>query len=138
LNITPEILNKVKQLPLDQQTEILRLLDEYEEAKSKENCRESFISFVERVWPSFISGRHHKIMGEKFEQIASGKLKRLIICMPPRHTKSEFGSYLFPSWFLGKYPHKKVIQTGLQSGWSLEYLQGWGVFRDWYWRCGDR
>ncbi len=31
--------------------------------------------------------------------------------MPPRHTKSEFASYLLPAWFLGKYPNKKVIQT---------------------------
>ena len=30
--------------------------------------------------------------------------------MPPRHTKSEFASYLLPAWFLGKYPNKKVIQ----------------------------
>jgi hypothetical protein len=27
------------------------------------------------------------------------------------NTKSEFASYLLPAWFLGKYPHKKVIQT---------------------------
>lgn len=111
MNITPEILSKVKELPFEQQKDILRLLEEYENAKSKEECREKFIPFVQRMWPGFISGRHHRIMGEKFEQIASGKLKRLIICMPPRHTKSEFGSYLFPSWFLGKYPGKKVIQT---------------------------
>jgi predicted phage terminase large subunit-like protein len=31
--------------------------------------------------------------------------------MPPRHTKSEFASYLLPAWFLGKFPNKKVIQT---------------------------
>ena len=31
--------------------------------------------------------------------------------MPPRHTKSEFASYLFPAWFLGMYPDKKIIQT---------------------------
>jgi predicted phage terminase large subunit-like protein len=31
--------------------------------------------------------------------------------MPPRHTKSEFASYLFPAWFLGKFPEKKIIQT---------------------------
>jgi predicted phage terminase large subunit-like protein len=30
--------------------------------------------------------------------------------MPPRHTKSEFASYLLPAWYLGKYPHKKIIQ----------------------------
>jgi hypothetical protein len=49
-------------------------------------------------------------MAKKFEEIAEGKLKRLIICMPPRHTKSEFGSYLLPSWFLGRFPNKKIIQ----------------------------
>jgi predicted phage terminase large subunit-like protein len=50
-------------------------------------------------------------MAEAFERVASGELKRLIINMPPRHTKSEFASYLLPSWFLGKYPEKKIIQT---------------------------
>jgi predicted phage terminase large subunit-like protein len=49
-------------------------------------------------------------MAKKFEDIANGKLKRLIINMPPRHTKSEFGSYLLPAWFLGRDPTKKIIQ----------------------------
>jgi predicted phage terminase large subunit-like protein len=50
-------------------------------------------------------------MAKKFEEIAEGKLKRLIVNMPPRHTKSEFASYLLPSWFLGRFPEKKVIQS---------------------------
>ena len=48
---------------------------------------------------------------DAFERVARGELKRLIINMPPRHTKSEFASYLLPAWFLGKYPEKKIIQT---------------------------
>ena len=59
----------------------------------------------------FIVGKHHRIIAEKLEKIASGELKRLIINMPPRHTKSEFASYLLPAWFLGQFPQKKVIQT---------------------------
>jgi predicted phage terminase large subunit-like protein len=50
-------------------------------------------------------------MADAFERVASGELKRLIINMPPRHTKSEFASFLLPAWFLGKYPDKKIIQT---------------------------
>ena len=50
-------------------------------------------------------------MADAFERVARGECKRLIINMPPRHTKSEFASYLLPAWFLGKFPHKKVIQT---------------------------
>jgi predicted phage terminase large subunit-like protein len=82
-----------------------------EKLKERELCQEKFIKFVERVWPTFISGAHHKRMAEAFERVANGTCKRLIINMPPRHTKSEFASYLLPAWFLGKFPHKKVIQT---------------------------
>jgi predicted phage terminase large subunit-like protein len=82
-----------------------------EKLKERELCQEKFIKFTEKVWPTFISGAHHKRMAEAFERVASGKCKRLIINMPPRHTKSEFASYLLPAWFLGKFPHKKVIQS---------------------------
>lgn len=80
-------------------------------AHKRELARESFLPFVKDMWSAFIAGRHHKIMAEAFERVASGDLKRLIINMPPRHTKSEFASFLFPAWFLGKYPEKKIIQT---------------------------
>ena len=76
-----------------------------------EKSKESFLYFVTQMWPIFISGSHHKIMADAFERVANGQLKRLIINMPPRHTKSEFASFLLPAWFLGKFPHKKIIQT---------------------------
>jgi predicted phage terminase large subunit-like protein len=77
----------------------------------REKCQKSFMAYVKKMWPGFIHGRHHALMAKKFEEIAEGKLKRLIINMPPRHTKSEFASYLLPSWFLGRFPEKKVIQS---------------------------
>jgi predicted phage terminase large subunit-like protein len=86
-------------------------LTKLERLKQRELCQHRFIKFVEKVWPTFISGAHHKRMASAFERVASGELKRLIINMPPRHTKSEFASYLLPAWFLGRFPHKKVIQT---------------------------
>ena len=86
-------------------------LDVAVDIKAKENCQENFMDFVHRVWPDFINGAHHKEMAHAFERVANGKIKRLIINMPPRHTKSEFASYLLPAWFLGKFPKKKVIQT---------------------------
>ena len=73
--------------------------------------QENFMNFVKYVWPQFIEGRHHKIYAEKLQAVADGKLKRLIINMPPRHTKSEFASYLFPTWLMGRDPTKKIIQA---------------------------
>mgnify|MGYP003650794532 FL=1 len=76
-----------------------------------EVCRDDFLKYVRKIWPEFIAGAHHKMIAKKFEDIANGKIKRLIINMPPRHTKSEFASYLFPSWVIGREPKTKIIQT---------------------------
>ena len=96
-------------LPKDspQIPKIKKLLEE----DKKEKCRQNFMPFVKEMWSAFIAGKHHKDMADAFERVANGSLKRLIINMPPRHTKSEFASYLFPAWYLGKFPHKKIIQT---------------------------
>ncbi len=59
----------------------------------------------------FISGYHHKKIAEKFQQLKDKKLKRLIVNMPPRHTKSEFASYLLPAWIMGHAPKTKIIQA---------------------------
>jgi len=103
-----ELINK---LPAAEQEKLFQQVTEYREAIVREKAQKSFMAFVKEMWPGFIHGRHHALMAKKFEEIAEGKLKRLIINMPPRHTKSEFASYLLPAWFLGRYPNKKVIQT---------------------------
>ena len=102
-----EYLGIVSTLPPEDRAKVYQLL----ELDRIERCQESFLYFVTQMWPGFISGKHHTIMANAFERVAAGTLKRLIINMPPRHTKSEFASYLLPSWFLGKYPEKKIIQT---------------------------
>jgi len=106
-----QVLKKLPHLPVEKQAEVLKLLDEYKGARDRERSQHSFLHYVKKMWPGFIAGRHHKLMADKFERIASGDLKRVIINMPPRHTKSEFASFLLPSWFLGRFPQKKVIQT---------------------------
>jgi hypothetical protein len=101
----------IGKLPPVEQEKLLEQVGQYRDAVARERAQGKFMSFVKEMWPGFIHGRHHAIMAKKFEEIAEGRLKRLIINMPPRHTKSEFASYLLPAWFLGKHPDKKVIQT---------------------------
>ena len=103
----PKILHK---LPLHEQEKLLAELEKLSELKRQKLAQNKFLAFVKEVWPTFIAGRHHAKMADAFERVANGTCKRLIINMPPRHTKSEFASYLLPAWFLGKYPHKKIIQ----------------------------
>jgi len=105
------LLKIVPTLSPKEQQEIFNDLEKYETLLTKEKSKTNFLEFVNKMWPDFIMGRHHKIMAEAFERVANGTNKRLIINMPPRHTKSEFASYLLPAWFLGQFPNKKVIQT---------------------------
>lgn len=94
----------------EEQTMVLEQVREYDNALLREEGQVDFLKFVYTMWPGFINGRHHVLMARKFEEIANGKTKRLIINMPPRHTKSEFASFMLPAWFLGRFPNKKIIQ----------------------------
>jgi predicted phage terminase large subunit-like protein len=108
LKTNPALLNV---LPQEVQVKAAELLEELAARKAADAAKTDFMAFVHKVWPSFIDGAHHAKMARAFERVARGECKRLIINMPPRHTKSEFASYLLPAWFLGNFPHKKVIQT---------------------------
>jgi predicted phage terminase large subunit-like protein len=103
-----EIIDK---LPPDAKKEFLKYAIKLSEKKKQGQVNNDFLSFVKHVWPEFIEGKHHKEIADKFNKLASGEIKRLIINMPPRHTKSEFASYLLPSWMVGRKPDLKIIQT---------------------------
>ena len=103
-----EIIDK---LPPDAQKEFLRLAMKLDEKTKQDSVYKDFLTFVKHVWPEFIEGKHHKEIADKFNKISTGEIKRLIINMPPRHTKSEFASFLLPAWMIGRKPDLKIIQT---------------------------
>ena len=88
-----------------------RLKKAYQKKDKIEKISKNFMAFVKEMWPEFIEGRHHKEIADKFNKLANGKIKRLIINMPPRHTKSEFASFLLPAWMVGRKPNLKIIQS---------------------------
>ena len=96
---------------LENETKMLRLKLRLAQLEKVEDCNNNFLDFVHAMWPEFIMGTHHGIIAKKLEQIARGEIKRLIINMPPRHTKSEFASFLFPAWMIGRNPAMKIIQA---------------------------
>ena len=91
--------------------ELLMLTEAKKRLDLREKAQDSFMSFAHHVYENFIEGRHHRIIAEKLERVARGELKRLIINMPPRHSKSEFASFLMPAWFLGRNSKLKIIQA---------------------------
>ena len=101
----------LSKLPPDSRKEFMKLAIKLSEKKKGSQVSSDFLTFVKHIWPQFIEGSHHKTIAEKFNKLANGEIKRLIINMPPRHTKSEFASNLLPAWMIGRKPDLKIIQT---------------------------
>jgi len=104
-------LEDLDQLPPKIRDRAKQLLSGISEEEKKEKAKNNFLDFTKHIWPDFIEGEHHKIIADKFNKLATGEIKRLIVNMPPRHTKSEFASTLLPAWMIGREPKLKIIQT---------------------------
>ena len=91
--------------------EIVAIQDRIKKLDTSGKAKQDFIHYIKNVWDGFIEGEHHKLFAKKLEAVAQGKCKRLIVNMPPRHTKSEFASVYFPSWIMGLKPDMKIMQT---------------------------
>jgi predicted phage terminase large subunit-like protein len=115
------IMANLHKLPRDKQAATLKLVKELQKRQTRAVSQVHFLDFVQQMWAGFIMGRHHKIMAEKFEAVARGEIKRLAISLPPRHTKSEFASYLLPAWFLGNYPDKKIMQASHKADLAISF-----------------
>jgi predicted phage terminase large subunit-like protein len=101
----------ISKLPADVRKEFKTLQVMHAEKKIQNKAQNDFMSFVKCVWPEFIEGSHHRHIAKKFNDLAEGKINRLIVNMPPRHTKSEFASFLLPAWMVGRNPKLKIIQA---------------------------
>ena len=119
LIVTP--MPKLGHIPVDSMREILLLQERLDNLDKQEEVQDSFLDYIHYIWPEFIQGNHHKIFADKLTQIAKGEIKRLIINMPPRHTKSEFASVYFPSWVMGLKPNMKIMQTTHTSELSVRF-----------------
>jgi len=101
----------ISSLPADIRKTYKQLQVLHAEKQIQNRAKNDFLSFVKCMWPDFIEGSHHRHVAEKFNKLATGELKRIIINMPPRHTKSEFASFLLPAWMVGRNPKLKIIQV---------------------------
>ena len=89
--------------------------------ETQDKSKDSFMEYIRYIWPGFIEGDHHRIIADALTRVAKGELKRLIVNMPPRHTKSEFASIYFPSWDMGLKPDMKIMQTTHTADLSINF-----------------
>ena len=90
--------------------------------------RTDFLSFVKRVSPELVHdfkmGAHIKVISDKLQQIGDGNLKRLMVFLPPRSSKSLLCSKLFPAWYIGQYPQREILTVSHSDQLSTDFGRG--------------
>jgi len=114
-------MTNLSHLPEGEMKEILMLQERLSLLETQDKAKDSFMEYIRYIWPGFIEGDHHRIIADKLTRVAKGELKRLIVNMPPRHTKSEFASIYFPSWVMGLNPDMKIMQTTHTADLSINF-----------------
>ena len=78
-----------------------------------QQANHSFLSFVRMIAPTLISdwkmGKHIKILSDKLQKVQDGEIKRLMVFLPPRSSKSVICSKIFPAWYIGNNPEHEVL-----------------------------
>lgn len=69
-----------------------------------EECEEFYRDNVEPA-------KHHDLIMDKLTDVAHGRIKNLMIFMPPGSAKSTYASVVFPTWFMGEFPNNNIIMT---------------------------
>lgn len=123
--LTPEqarvLFQNLSRMTAEEKIEALELLTKAEEHNRKNLARTDMIEFAKSVYPGFKVGPHHRKLAKIFKDVIDGKKKRVIINIAPRMGKSEFSSYLFPAFFLGNFPNKKIIMGTHTAGLSEDF-----------------
>jgi predicted phage terminase large subunit-like protein len=111
----------LKTLTPQQKIEFLEELEEQNRRLRLKKAQSSMIDFAKEIYPGFKEGAHHRKLAKIFADVAAGRKKRVIINIAPRMGKSEFSSFMFPAWFLGQHPDKKIIMATHTAGLSEDF-----------------
>ena len=89
------------------------------------HVKHDFLKFVGLVAPTLISdwkmGRHIEVISEKLKQLEAGEIKRLMVFLPPRSSKSVICSKLFPAWYIGRNPEHEILTVSHSDQLSSDF-----------------
>ena len=101
--------------------EIDRLVDELSNRKRNEAAYNDLIAFCRHMQPDYIVGKHHRMLANMLMDIEQGEKDRICVNIPPRHGKSQLVSIMFPAWFLGRNPNKKVMMVSHTTDLAVDF-----------------
>lgn len=113
--------DNIDKFSVEEQKQILVVAEEFERRMHAKRCRDDLLAFCQHMDPEYIVAAHHRKLAELLMDIAMGRKDRIAVSIPPRHGKSHLISTLFPAWFLGKFPNKKVLMASHTGDLAVDF-----------------
>lgn len=115
------LINALPTMSQAEQLATLEILEELEKRAHAQRCRDDLIAFCMYMDPEFLCATHHRKLANLLMDITYNKKDRIAVSIPPRHGKSHLISTLFPAWFLGKFPTKKVMMVSNTTDLAVDF-----------------
>ena len=91
----------------------------------QQQSKDDFLTYVRKIAPTLITdwhmGRHIEVLSDKLQKVVEGKIKRLMVFLPPRSSKSVICSKLFPAWYIGKNPNHEILTVSHSDQLSSDF-----------------
>jgi len=105
----------------DEVVEIDRMVGELSTRNENKKAYDDLIAFCKHMQPDYIVGKHHRMLADMLMSIERGEKDRICVNIPPRHGKSQLVSIMFPAWFLGRNPDKKVMMVSHTTDLAVDF-----------------
>jgi hypothetical protein len=115
------MLDNLDQYTEDEVAEIMRIVDEIDTRVKYQRIHDDLIEFCRHMQPDYKVGKHHRILANLLMAIERGEKDRICVNIPPRHGKSQLVSIMFPAWFLGRNPNKKVMMVSHTTDLAVDF-----------------
>ncbi len=115
------MLDNLDQYSTEEVAEIDRMVEELATRNYNQAAYDDLIAFCKHMQPDYIVGRHHRLLADMLMDIEQGKKDRICVNIPPRHGKSQLVSIMFPAWFLGRNPNKKVMMVSHTTDLAVDF-----------------
>jgi len=115
------LLGKLDSMSPEEIEEIDRMVDELTRRKTNQGAYDDLIEFCKKMQPDYIVGKHHRILANMLMAIERGDKDRICVNIPPRHGKSQLVSIMYPAWFLGRNPNKKVMMVSHTTDLAVDF-----------------
>lgn len=102
---------------IERQQRIMRLM----QAKLRIEAPTLFSCFLGYSNPKFELEWFHRVIADHCQMLLEGKIKNLMVFMPPQHGKSEIVSRNFPAWALGRDPELKIVSCSYAADLSEQF-----------------